>query len=73
MEAKKRSDVDDTPSAAKLIWLAREHVCAYLAAQREDCREVYLQDFVPVVVRELVRWVAPLDAAAVEEDVDGLA
>lgn len=44
-------------------------MCADFAAEGEDCREVYLQDFVPVVVWELVGGVAALDAAAVEEDV----
>jgi hypothetical protein len=45
-------------------------VCADFAAEGEDCAEVDLQHFVPVVVGELVRRVAALDATAVEEDMD---
>jgi hypothetical protein len=43
-------------------------VCADFATESEYCAEVDLQHFVPVVVGELVRRVAALDAAAVEED-----
>lgn len=55
------------------IRLARQHVRAHFAAQREDGAEVHLQDFVPVLVRELVRGVSSLDAAAVEQDVNAVA
>lgn len=48
-------------------------MCADFAAEGEDCGEVYLQDFVPVVVWELVGGVAALDAAAVQKDVYSLA
>lgn len=54
------------------ICVSSEHVRADFAAEREDCAEVDLQHFVPVVVGELVRGVAALDAAAVEEDVDAV-
>ena len=56
-----------------MIWFSGEHVRAHFTAEGEDGCEVYLEDFVPVVVGELVGGVAALDAAAVEEDVDGLA
>jgi hypothetical protein len=49
-----------------------EHVCAYVAAEREDGVQVDLEDFVPVVVGELMAWVAALDACAVDEDLDGV-
>jgi hypothetical protein len=46
---------------------------ADVSAQREDGVQVDLQHSVPVVVWELVGWVSPLDAAAVEQDVDAVA
>lgn len=46
---------------------------ADVAAEGEDGGEVYLEDGLPVFVRELVRRVPLLDAAAVEEDVDCVA
>jgi hypothetical protein len=52
------------------VWLASEHVRADFAAEGEDCAEVDLEYFVPVVVRELVRRVAALDATAVQENMD---
>lgn len=48
-------------------------MCANFAAKSEDSAEVHLQDFVPVLVRELVRGVSSLNAAAVEQDVDAVA
>ena len=48
-------------------------MCADVAAECEDGCEVYLEDGLPVVVWELVRWVSLLDAAAVEQDVDSVA
>lgn len=46
---------------------------ANVARQLEYGRQVDLQHGFPVVVGELVRWVASLDAAAVEQDVDSMA
>ena len=46
---------------------------ADVAAELEHGGEVYLEDGGPVGVREEVGWVPPLDAAAVEEDVDSVA
>jgi hypothetical protein len=48
-------------------------VCANFTAKREDCAQVDLQDIVPVIVGELMRRVAALDPAAVEQDVDVVA
>ena len=48
-------------------------MCADVAAESEDRGEVDLEDGLPVVVWELVRWVSLLDAAAVEQDVDSVA
>lgn len=48
-------------------------MCAHVAAEREDGRQVDLQDFVPVGRGELVGWVSALDAGAVEQDVDRVA
>lgn len=45
---------------------------ADVAAEGEDRGEVDLQHGFPVVGGELVRRVAPLDAAAVDEDVDSV-
>jgi hypothetical protein len=73
LETQQRRDIDDGTSAAVSVWLACEHVCADFAAEGEDCAEVDLQHFVPVVVGELVRRVAALDAAAVEENMDNVA
>jgi len=50
-----------------------EHVGTDVAAEGEDCGEVYLEDGVPVGGGKLVRGVAALDAGAVEEDVDAVA
>lgn len=50
-----------------------EHVRADFAAEGEDCAEVDLENFVPVVVRELVRRVAALNTTAVQEDMDTVA
>jgi hypothetical protein len=55
------------------VWLASEHVRADFAAEGEDCAEVDLEHFVPVVVGELVRGVAALDTAAVQEYIDVVA
>lgn len=46
---------------------------SHVAAEREDRAEVDLQHFVPVVLGELVRGMAALDAAAVQQDVDAVA
>jgi hypothetical protein len=48
-------------------------VRADIAAEGEDCAEVDLEYFVPVVVGELVRGVAALDTAAVQKDVNVVA
>lgn len=45
-------------------------MCTDFAAECEDCAEVDLKHFVPVVVGELVRGVAALDATAVQENMD---
>lgn len=45
---------------------------ADFAAEREDCREIDLEDLVPVVIWELMGWVSSLDAAAIEQDVDAV-
>jgi len=45
-------------------------VCAYISAECKDRVQVDVQDFIPVVVGELVCGVSSLDAAAVEQDVD---
>lgn len=46
---------------------------ADFAAEGEDCAEVDLEHFVPVVVGELVRGVTALDTTAVQENVDVVA
>ena len=43
---------------------------ADFATEGEDCAEVDLEHFVPVVVGELVRRVTALDTTAVQENVD---
>ena len=43
-----------------------------VAAEREDGAEVNLQDVVPIRGGELVGRMTPLDASAVDEDVDGM-
>lgn len=43
-----------------------------ITAQHERGAQVRLQHLVPVVFREFVRRVAPLDTSSVEEDVDGV-
>jgi len=48
-------------------------VRADFAAEGEDCAEVDLEHFVPVVVGELVRGVTALDTTAVQENVDVVA
>jgi hypothetical protein len=48
-------------------------VCADVTAQREDGGQVDLQYGLPVSVGKLVRGVALLDPAAVEQDVDAVA
>lgn len=48
-------------------------MCADIAAEREYGCEVYLEDVLPVCVGELVGWMARLDTAAVEQDVDSVA
>jgi len=52
------------------IGFATQHVRADFAAESEDCAEVDLEHFVPVVVGELVGGVTALDATAVQEDID---
>jgi len=52
------------------VWLASKHVRADFAAEGEDCAEIDLEHFVPVVVGELVRGVTALDTTAVQENVD---
>ena len=52
------------------VRLASKHVRADFAAKGEDCAEIDLEHFVPVVVGELVRGVTALDTTAVQEDVD---
>jgi hypothetical protein len=48
-------------------------VCAHVTAQRKHRCEVDLQNGGPVFVGELVRGMAFLDAAAVEQNVDSVA
>jgi hypothetical protein len=48
-------------------------VRADFAAEGEDCAEVDLEHFVPVVVGKLVRGVAALDTTAIQENVDVVA
>lgn len=43
---------------------------ADFATEGENCAEVDLEHFVPVVVGELVRGVTALDTTAVQENVD---
>lgn len=43
---------------------------AYISAECKDRVQVDVQDFIPVVVGELVCGVSSLDAAAVEQNVD---
>lgn len=43
-----------------------------VTTQHERGAQVCLQHLVPVVFIELMRWVAPLDAGAVKEYVDGV-
>lgn len=66
----KRSNVDDTSSSAMLVFVSGEHVRADISAQGEDCSEVGLQHFVPVIIRELMRRMPPLDATTIDENVD---
>lgn len=68
LEREQGSDVDDATSAAIRARLARKHVGADVAAECEDGVKVDLNDFVPVVVGELVGGVTTLDSAAVEKD-----
>lgn len=55
------------------VGLAREHMCPNLAAERKYRAEIDLQNLIPVVIRELVRGMAALDSAAVEQNIDLLA
>lgn len=48
-------------------------MCAYVAGELEDGSQIDLQYGFPVVVRELMGWVAPLDTTAVEQDVYSVA
>lgn len=74
MEGQQGGNVDDCAAAREgEVGGLREHVRAHVAAESEDRGEVYLEHGLPVVVGELVCWVALLDAAAVEEDVDSVA
>lgn len=73
LETQERCNVDNGTSAAVGVWLTSKHVRADFAAEGEDCAEVDLEHFVPVVVGELVRGVAALDTAAVQENVDVVA
>lgn len=65
LETQERCNIDNGTSAAVGVWLASKHVRADFAAEGEDCAEVDLEHFVPVVVGELVRGVAALDTTAV--------
>jgi hypothetical protein len=74
LERQQRRDIDDSAATAQgQRRRRREHVRADVPAQREDGRQVHLQHGVPVGVGEDVRRVPPLDAAAVEQDVDAVA
>lgn len=70
LERQQTCHIDDATPSTGNVGIAREHVCADVATQGEDGREIDLQDFGPVVVRELVGRMATLDAAAVEQDVN---
>jgi hypothetical protein len=52
------------------IGLATQHVCADFAAESEDCAQVDLKHFVPVIVGKLVGRMTALNATAVQENVD---
>lgn len=65
LEGHEAGDVDD---GAAVGARPAEHVRPEIAAQREDRRQVDLHDFVPVAERELVGWMAPLDAGTGHQD-----
>lgn len=48
-------------------------MCAYVAGECENCGKVYLENSLPVIIWELMGWVAALDSTAIEEDVDSMA
>ena len=41
-----------------------------ITAKGEHCSEVYLEDFIPVIVRELVGSMPTLYASTVEKDIN---
>lgn len=41
-----------------------------VSTQRENSGQVGLENLIPILVRELVRSMSPLDTSAVEQDVD---
>lgn len=55
------------------VALPREHVRPNIPAERKHGPQVDLKHLVPVGVGEAVSRMAPLDAAAVDKDVDGVA
>jgi hypothetical protein len=67
LECEEGSDIDNGAAASKWeVCCAREHVCAYIAAQSKHRSQIHLQHSSPVLVWKFVGGMALLNASAVE-------